>query len=101
MRGQDADVDTGAKRAAFRAQRTKKEDKKRKDRDPAICSTFTDETAPYPAMCANFNQLGFRVPFVAISPFAEAVRFAEHDEMVERFATYRSDKPLDVAVLPG
>ena len=37
----------------------------------AICSTFTDETAPYPSFCANFNQLGFRVPFVAISPFAK------------------------------
>src|ERR1700736_4431695 len=28
------------------------------------------------------------------------VRLAEHDEMVERFATYRSDEPFDVAVLP-
>src|SRR5580700_5948348 len=28
------------------------------------------------------------------------VRFAEHDEVVERFATYRSDEPLDMAVLP-
>src|ERR1700736_2171588 len=28
------------------------------------------------------------------------VRFAEHDEVVERFATYRSDEPLNVAVLP-
>jgi len=28
------------------------------------------------------------------------VRFAEHDEVVERFATYRSDQPLYVAVLP-
>src|ERR1700693_3252713 len=28
------------------------------------------------------------------------VRFAEHDEVVERFATERSDEPLDVAVLP-
>jgi len=37
----------------------------------AICSTFTAETAPYPAMCANFNQLGFRVPFIVISPFAK------------------------------
>jgi phospholipase C len=37
----------------------------------AICSTFADETAPYPAMCANFNQLGFRVPFIVISPFAK------------------------------
>jgi hypothetical protein len=28
------------------------------------------------------------------------VRVAEHDEVVERFATYRSDEPFDVAVLP-
>ena len=28
------------------------------------------------------------------------VRLAEHDEVVERFATYRSDEPFDVAVLP-
>src|SRR5713226_738120 len=28
------------------------------------------------------------------------VRFAEHDEVVESFATYRSDEPLNVAVLP-
>jgi hypothetical protein len=28
------------------------------------------------------------------------VRFAEHDEVVERFAAYRSDQPLYVAVLP-
>ena len=29
-------------------------------------------TAPYPADCATFNQFGFRVPFVAVSPFAKA-----------------------------
>src|SRR6266581_4843170 len=28
------------------------------------------------------------------------VRFAEHDEVVERFTTYRSDESLNVAVLP-
>jgi hypothetical protein len=28
------------------------------------------------------------------------MRLAEHDEMVERFATDRSDEPLNVAVLP-
>jgi hypothetical protein len=28
------------------------------------------------------------------------LRLAEHDEMVERFATDRSDEPLNVAVLP-
>jgi hypothetical protein len=28
------------------------------------------------------------------------VRFAEHDEVVERFAPNRADEALDVAVLP-
>ena len=28
------------------------------------------------------------------------VRLAEHDKVVERFATNRSDEPFDVAVLP-
>jgi phospholipase C len=30
-----------------------------------------DPTGPYPTTCANFNQYGFRVPFVAISPFSK------------------------------
>ena len=37
---------------------------------PGICPTFTP-TGPYPADCATFNQLGFRVPFVAVSPFSK------------------------------
>jgi phospholipase C len=36
----------------------------------AICPEFTS-TGPYPANCANFNQLGFRVPFIAVSPFSK------------------------------
>ncbi len=28
------------------------------------------------------------------------MRFAEHDEVVERFATDRSNEPLNVAILP-
>ena len=28
------------------------------------------------------------------------VGFAEHDKVIERFATYRSNEPLDMAVLP-
>jgi hypothetical protein len=32
--------------------------------------------------------------------YSAKVRFAEHDEVVERFATYRSDQSLDLAVLP-
>lgn len=30
-----------------------------------------DPTGPYPTKCANFNQLGIRVPFMAISPFSK------------------------------
>ena len=37
----------------------------------AICDDFTEDSGPYPEECANFNQLGFRVPFIAISPFAK------------------------------
>ena len=36
----------------------------------AICSGFTP-TGPYPAECPAFDQYGFRVPFIAVSPFAK------------------------------
>jgi phospholipase C len=36
----------------------------------AICPLFTN-SGPYPSYCANFNQLGFRVPFIAVSPFSK------------------------------
>ena len=35
-----------------------------------LCPAFTP-TGPYPANCPNFNQLGFRVPFIAVSPFSK------------------------------
>ena len=35
-----------------------------------LCAGFSP-TGPYPASCANFNQLGFRVPFIAVSPFSK------------------------------
>lgn len=35
---------------------------------PAMAS---NPTGPYPQSCANFNQLGIRVPFIAISPFSK------------------------------
>ncbi len=35
----------------------------------AICRGFTP-TGPYPFWCASFDQLGFRVPFLAVSPFS-------------------------------
>jgi phospholipase C len=37
---------------------------------PGICDGFT-ATGPYPANCSNFNQLGFRVPLIAVSPFSK------------------------------
>ena len=35
-----------------------------------ICPGFSNRTGIYPPYCANFDQLGFRVPFVAVSPFS-------------------------------
>jgi phospholipase C len=38
----------------------------------AVCPALAaDPTGPYPASCANFNQLGVRVPLIAISPFSK------------------------------
>jgi phospholipase C len=38
----------------------------------ALCPALTaDPTGPFPAACASFDQLGVRVPFVAISPFSK------------------------------
>jgi phospholipase C len=36
-----------------------------------LCPAFAaDPTGPFPPACANFDQLGIRVPFLAISPFS-------------------------------
>jgi phospholipase C len=38
----------------------------------ALCPEFAaNPTGPYPASCANFDQLGIRVPFIAVSPFSK------------------------------
>ena len=37
---------------------------------PGICLNFSP-SGPYPDTCASFDQLGFRVPLVAISPFSK------------------------------
>ena len=38
-----------------------------------LCSALAaDPTGPYPEDCASFDQLGFRLPFLAISPFSKA-----------------------------
>jgi phospholipase C len=36
-----------------------------------LCPTLAISKPGYPAACANFNQLGFRVPFIAVSPFSK------------------------------
>ena len=38
----------------------------------ALCPAFAaNPTGPFPEECASFDQLGFRVPFIAVSPFAK------------------------------
>jgi len=38
----------------------------------ALCPALTSNpTGPYPGNCAAFDQLGVRVPFIAVSPFAK------------------------------
>ena len=40
--------------------------------EKAFCAAFAaNPTGPFPDQCASFDQLGFRVPFVAVSPFSK------------------------------
>ncbi len=39
--------------------------------EASFCPGFSP-TGPFPVSCANFNQLSFRVPLIAVSPFAKA-----------------------------
>jgi phospholipase C len=40
--------------------------------EKSFCAAFApDPTGPFPDECASFDQLGFRVPFIAISPFSK------------------------------
>jgi phospholipase C len=51
----------------------------------SICPGFTP-TGPYPLSCASFDQLGFRVPFIAVSPFSRphhvSHRVADHTSLL-------------------
>jgi phospholipase C len=43
-----------------------------------LCPALTgDPTGPFPTSCAAFNQLGARVPFIAVSPFSK-VSYISH-----------------------
>jgi phospholipase C len=37
----------------------------------ALCPMFDPSAGGYPSFCANFDQYGFRVPFLAVSPFSK------------------------------
>jgi phospholipase C len=37
----------------------------------ALCPMFDPQSETYPSFCATFDQLGFRVPLLAISPFSK------------------------------
>ena len=37
----------------------------------ALCPVLAATAPFYPTACANFDQLGFRVPFIAVSPFSK------------------------------
>ncbi len=43
----------------------------RQDAETLCPELASNPTGPYPARCANFDQYGFRVPFVAVSPFSK------------------------------
>ncbi len=44
----------------------------------ALCPELASSpTGPFPNQCASFDQLGFRVPFVAVSPFSKP-RYVSH-----------------------
>jgi phospholipase C len=74
--GQCADASSAPSPASARPGGGQECDVSRSDA-AAICPGFTP-TGRYPAFCANFDQLGFRVPFVAISPFARP-RYVSHE----------------------
>jgi len=60
----------------------------------ATCPGFTP-TGPYPGQCPSFDQFGFRVPFIAVSPFSKpsyvSHTLGDHTSMValveKRFMT--------------
>ncbi|HTP24612.1 MAG TPA: alkaline phosphatase family protein, partial [Anaeromyxobacteraceae bacterium] len=46
--------------------------------DAAVLCPGFSASGPYPGYCPSFDQLGFRVPFVAVSPFARR-RYVSHE----------------------
>jgi phospholipase C len=43
-----------------------------KDAEDLCPALSLDPTGPYPVQCASFDQLGVRVPFIAVSPFSKS-----------------------------
>jgi phospholipase C len=66
-----------------------------------LCPALTaDPTGPYPPQCANFNQLGPRLPFIAVSPFSKrnyvSHRVGDHTSLLalieRRFLTINDER---------
>ena len=65
----------------------------------SLCPAFTP-IAPYPVDCPAFDQYGFRVPFIAVSPFAKSQHVshtvADHTSMLafieKRFLNSRGER---------
>jgi phospholipase C len=49
-----------------------------KDAEKLCPMLSADPTGPYPTSCANFNQLGVRIPLIAVSPFSKPA-YVSHD----------------------
>jgi len=66
----------------------------------ALCPGFT-ATGRYPWFCPSFDQLGFRVPFMAVSPFSKpgyvSHRVADHTSLLafieKRFLSSGGERP--------
>ncbi len=69
-----------------------------------LCPAFAlDPTGPFPKSCANFDQYGLRVPFIAISPFSKpnyvSHTIGDHTSVLalieKRFLSVNGDKDGD------
>jgi phospholipase C len=67
----------------------------------ALCPMLVQPNEAYPSFCAGFNQLGFRVPLIAVGPFSKphyvSHTVGDHTSLLalieQRFFTKRGPRP--------
>jgi phospholipase C len=67
----------------------------------ALCPMLLQPNEAYPSFCADFNQLGFRVPLIAVAPFAKphyvSHTIGDHTSLLaiieQRFLTRGGQRP--------